>query len=198
MRINKLNITIAIVFIYAILSGLHATAQNETKQILFNKNKVTLKDNGKQDTVTVQDPVTGEVTLTINPGNAGLPVSINSVNVEAEKTPYLVSEIVQKHIVSELCKLKSWKSVHDGTFVIGLNDIVITSDGEVAYYNFYKADFFEGRLRRSLNMDMLQMERIVKESGRLCRQKFKAPYLLLNINMATMKFSVHNGVVTPN
>ena len=88
--------------------------------------------------------------------------------------------------------------MHDGTFIIGLNNIVVTPDGAVAYYNFYKADFYESKLRRTLNMDMLQMERIVRESGLLGRQKFKAPYLQLNVNMATMKFAVHNGVVTAN
>lgn len=180
------------------LSGLQAFAQEKDEQVVFNGRHVMLKNTGRKDTIKLIDA--GEEISKIL--SLLRPISIDSKNIGAEKTPYRLSNMVQKCIVDALCHGKYLKSLNDGTpmpdgyFCLGLTDIVVSADGSVAYYNFYNSSFYVEKDSMTRIVDLkLEMDKVIKESCKATKFNFKDAYLLLHIDISKIKFSVHNGVV---
>lgn len=191
----------AIVFTVSLLAySLHAAAQTQVYEVMFQNNKVALNDNGERDTISVIDPVMGDTTLKILP--VLYPIRINGSATSAEKSPFPISALLQKKLAAELGKPEYLKSIFDGkpipdgVLILGLNNIVVTPDGSVVYYNLYKTEYYieKESITRTIALKK-DVEKILEDSGILFKQKFKEPYLVLNGNMTTMTFRVHDGVI---
>ncbi len=199
-RINRfMMLGVVVMLLGGTLSSLCTFAQNKNEQVVFDNRTVTLKDMGKKDTFKISDPVKGDV---IWENSLLSPVRIDTTNISFERPPYRLGNIVQKHIVQALCNGKYLKSMPggtptpDGEFYLGLTDIVVCPDGTVAYYNFHKSIFQNEQDGMTRDVDLkLAMDKFVKESCKTIKYNFRDSYLLLHVNISTMKFSVHHGVV---
>ena len=154
---NKLVSTITIALTLSAYT-VHSVAQTKVNEVMFQNNKVTLKDNGDKDTISIIDPVTGDTTLKILP--ILYPIKINGSSTIPEKTPYPISAFLQKKLAADLSNPKYLKSIFDGKSIpdgiltLGLTNIVVTPDGSVAYYNLYKADYYIEKERVTRKIDL--------------------------------------------
>jgi hypothetical protein len=179
---------------------LHTIAQTAVSEVKFQNNSVTLKENGDKDTISVIDPVVGDTIIKLLP--VLYPVKINGLATEAEKKPYTISADMRKILAAAIINGKYLTSIFkgkplpDGIFILGLTNIVITPDGSVAYYNFYKSDYYLENEKVSRTIDLQKdIANILNEKSKLFKQKFKESYLVLNGKITTMTFRVHNGTI---
>ena len=198
---NKLVPTVLIASTL-LASTMHAVAQTNAKEVMFENNKVALDDNDDIDTICVADPVTGDTFLKIV--SILYPFKINDAATIAEKNPYPISNLIQKILATELSNPKYLKSIFDGkpipdgVLVLGLTNVVLTPDGSVAYYNLYKSDYYIENLKVVRKIDLQKdVSNILKDASIQLKQKIKEPYLVLNGKMTTMTFHVRNGVIKP-
>jgi len=199
---SKLVTTALITSTLLACTTMHAVAQTNAKEVLFESYKVALDDNDDIDTICVADPVTGDTVLKIV--SILYPFKINDAATIAEKNPYPISNLIQKKLTTELSNPKYLKSIFDGkpipdgVLVLGLTNVVLTPDGSVAYYNLYKTDYYIENLKVVRKIDLQKdILNILKDTSIQLKQKFKEPYLVLNGKMTTMTFHVRNGVIKP-
>ena len=197
---NKLITTVLITSTLLACTAMHAVAQTNAKEEMFENKKITLTDNGERDTIRVTDPVTGDTLLKIPP--ILYPIKINETATSAEKKPYTISALMQKTLTAELSNPKYLKSIFDGkpipdgVLIIGLTNIVLTPDATVAYYNLYKSDYYIEKEKVVRKIDLQNdISNILNKTSIQLKQKFKEPYLVLNGKITTMTFRVRNGVI---